>query len=458
MLVYGAGVIGCYLAHVLCAAGNEVTLLTRGAWKDALEKDGLVIRHRLQRKTTVDRPAVIGTPDSGAQYNVVFAVMQHQQLWMVLDELAALDAPLVVLVGNNVSAPEMEWHILEKTKTPKIVLFGFQGTAGQREGGVVHCVRFGGGSMSIGGLHSEADKTSKEKIASLFSGTKYRLTWMPDMDGWHKTHLTLILPVVYVCYAVGCDLRKATRAQRRLTLDAAGEACAMLKRLGVPVLPEGSEQYYRPGTKRRMMSALLFIMAKTAVGELAASDHARHAVTELEGLDGAFMELRAQAADFPMPAFEARRRATPAWAALHRLYDGKNTVGVFAVNRSCKERETTMDRKKSIQTAYRSLGGEATFYDGMITCSTLPGRLVCGLVWNMGREKNARYLEKALAPIPEGFSGSLQEVPVGTGVLTMPVYQMLPRAEITCLDYSADMMVRAERRAAGMGLRHVRFR
>ena len=117
-----------------------------------------------------------------------------------------------------------------------------------------------------------------------------------------------------------------------------------------------------------------------------------------------------------------------------------------------------MSRKDDIQNAYRSLGGEATFYDGMITCSTLPGRLVCGLVWNMSREKNARYLEKALAPIPEGFSGSLQEVPVGTGVLTMPVYQMLPRAEITCLDYSADMMVRAERRAAGMGLRHVRFR
>lgn len=117
-----------------------------------------------------------------------------------------------------------------------------------------------------------------------------------------------------------------------------------------------------------------------------------------------------------------------------------------------------MSRKDDIQNAYRSLGGEATFYDGMITCSTLPGRLVCGLVWNMSREKNARYLEKALAPIPEGFSGSLLEVPVGTGVLTMPVYQTLPQAEITCLDYSADMMARAERRAAGMGLRHVRFR
>lgn len=27
VLVYGAGVIGCYLTHVLCEAGNDVTLL-----------------------------------------------------------------------------------------------------------------------------------------------------------------------------------------------------------------------------------------------------------------------------------------------------------------------------------------------------------------------------------------------------------------------------------------------
>ena len=33
VLVYGSGVIGCYLAHVLCAAGNDVTLLARGQWK-----------------------------------------------------------------------------------------------------------------------------------------------------------------------------------------------------------------------------------------------------------------------------------------------------------------------------------------------------------------------------------------------------------------------------------------
>ena len=72
-----------------------------------------------------------------------------------------------------------------------------------------------------------------------------------------------------------------------------------------------------------------------------------------------------------------------------------------------------MSQHDEIKTAYRMLGNEATFYDGMITCSTLLGKVVCGLVWNMDKEKNDRYLERALSGIPEHFSGRLLEVPVG---------------------------------------------
>ena len=38
-----------------------------------------------------------------------------------------------------------------------------------------------------------------------------------------------------------------------------------------------------------------------------------------------------------------------------------------------------MSRHDEIKNAYKSLGGEGTFYDGMITCSTLPGKAVCKL-------------------------------------------------------------------------------
>ena len=117
-----------------------------------------------------------------------------------------------------------------------------------------------------------------------------------------------------------------------------------------------------------------------------------------------------------------------------------------------------MSRKSEIQNAYQYLGKEATFYDGMITCSTIPGKAVCKVVWNMGKEENTRYLDLAMAGIPEDFSCRMLEVPVGTGVLTMPVYKTLPNADITCLDYSADMMAVAQHRAEKMGLTNVQFR
>ena len=117
-----------------------------------------------------------------------------------------------------------------------------------------------------------------------------------------------------------------------------------------------------------------------------------------------------------------------------------------------------MTRHEQIQSAYRVTGGASGFYDGMMTYSTLPGKAICRAVWNMDWKKNADYLERALSGIPAGFSGKLLEVPVGTGVLTMPVYQGLPAAKITCLDYSEQMMAAARRRAKGLNIQNVAFR
>ncbi len=116
-----------------------------------------------------------------------------------------------------------------------------------------------------------------------------------------------------------------------------------------------------------------------------------------------------------------------------------------------------MTRKEQIRSAYRLTGGHASFYDGMMTYSTLPGKAICRMVWNMNGEKNLNYLEKALSGILEDFSGKLMEVPVGTGVLTMPVYRDLPKADIICLDYSEDMMTAARKRAEAAGISNVRF-
>ena len=46
-----------------------------------------------------------------------------------------------------------------------------------------------------------------------------------------------------------------------------------------------------------------------------------------------------------------------------------------------------MERKEAIRGAYRLTGG-SNFYDGMITCSTLSGKAVCRLVWDMNKAEN----------------------------------------------------------------------
>ena len=99
-----------------------------------------------------------------------------------------------------------------------------------------------------------------------------------------------------------------------------------------------------------------------------------------------------------------------------------------------------------------------SYFNTTITCSTFSGKAVCRLVWDMNKAESDAYLEKALSGIPENFSGRLLEVPVGTGILTMPVYQTMPEADITCLDYSADMMGQAQEKAEHLRLKNVAFR
>ena len=117
----------------------------------------------------------------------------------------------------------------------------------------------------------------------------------------------------------------------------------------------------------------------------------------------------------------------------------------------------SMSRHDEIRESYKTLGNIGGVYDGIVTRSTPLGKLMDSLIWGLDASLAAKWLDDALAPIPTDFAGSLLEVPVGTGVLTMPVYQKLPNAEITCLDYSADMMENAKKRADALGISNVAF-
>ena len=98
ILVYGAGVQGCELAHrLLQNKKNVVTLLARGEWKER-------IRSMLQFRTTTDRVATIDTLAPDDCYDLVFVAMQAGQLPQVLPILKQNKSEYFVFMGNDPDA------------------------------------------------------------------------------------------------------------------------------------------------------------------------------------------------------------------------------------------------------------------------------------------------------------------------------------------------------------------
>ena len=321
ILVYGCGVIGSYLTHILCRAGNDVTVCARGKTKKILENYGLRIKHKLQKSKSVDYPKVIEKADENERYDIVFSIMQGQQQSALLPDLAKVNAPLFVLVGNNLCAADTEREFHRLAGDGKTLLFGFQGTGGVREKTYSVCVRFGASRLTVGGLHSEPTADQKAVLKTAFSGTKYGLVFIDDMEGWLYCHAAFILPIVYISYAYNCDLRTAPKQALDLLMKAAEEGYALIKKSGIKIRPVGDDKYFESKPKIAVMKLAMLGIARTTIGELVATDHCRNAVTEMEYLDCEFNKLRERSGGSPMTSWDRLRAAMPDWERVHARYD-----------------------------------------------------------------------------------------------------------------------------------------
>lgn len=100
-----------------------------------------------------------------------------------------------------------------------------------------------------------------------------------------------------------------------------------------------------------------------------------------------------------------------------------------------------------IKTAYRS---SKNIYDDTLTQNKWWSKLYNSIFW--GGVDDIKIATQILNMIPDTFSGKILDVPVGTGVFTVQKYKALNDADITCLDYSDDMLSLASKRFKDTGL------
>jgi ubiquinone/menaquinone biosynthesis C-methylase UbiE len=100
-----------------------------------------------------------------------------------------------------------------------------------------------------------------------------------------------------------------------------------------------------------------------------------------------------------------------------------------------------------IKTAYKS---STSIYDDTLTQNKWWSKLYISMFW--GGVDDTKIANRILNMIPDNFNGKILDVPVGTAVFTFQKYKVLKDADITCLDYSDDMLSLASKRFEDMGL------
>ena len=94
-----------------------------------------------------------------------------------------------------------------------------------------------------------------------------------------------------------------------------------------------------------------------------------------------------------------------------------------------------------IQEAYQA---SKNIYDDVLTQGSFFSKMYIKIFWSGTDDKE--IARKILVYIPDDFKGTILDVPVGTAVFTEEKWKSLTNAQITCLDYSVDMIEQAKRR------------
>ena len=235
-LVFGAGVLGCNLARNLFRAGKNVTLLARGKWAEEIRKNGLRIKDRFSLCTSVSSIPVVTELAPDAQYDVIFVVLRYTQLDSVLDTLRANRTKNIVFVGNNVQTRALAAELPDKN-----VLFAFALSAGHREADRVVSIDLK--KTTIGQLAGAA--SNKQLIERIFSGTKYKVVYEPNMEDYLLCHAAFVMPAAFACYKTDGGLKKlkGDTAYLERLIDANIEGYRAIRNAGHAILPKADADF-----------------------------------------------------------------------------------------------------------------------------------------------------------------------------------------------------------------------
>lgn len=308
--VVGAGAIGGLLAFRLAAAGNEVSVIVRGAHREAIEARGLTLVDHLDGKSSSTQAMhAVEDPGSLGPQDVVFIGLKAHAIPELLPRIATLIGPATMLVpaingvpwwyfqregsehdGLVVRSVDPAGAMHAQVDASSIIGCVVHAAAEVREPGVVH--HTGGKGFIVGEIDRSLSDPKTERIGRLAAAlrdARLDATVSSDIrkDVWSKLIGNLSFnPVAALTYAhmgriCGSEgLLDVIRPMLR-------EGMAVAKAYGIEI---GMTPDQRIDVARHLGAARISMH----------QDFEAHRKPEIDAIVGAVIEL-AERVDVPMP-------------------------------------------------------------------------------------------------------------------------------------------------------------
>ncbi len=289
ILVYGAGVQGTVYAAQLIQAGNDVSVLARGARIEQIRTHGLVLSEMPRGVETSTRANVVERLDAEDRYDLVVIAVRRSQLHDVLPALAANPhVPTFLFLLNNATGFEEITRLLGRSR----VLAGFPTVGGSRQD---HTIRYTLIPQQLTTL-GELDGTLTDRLTNIqhvMQHAGFPVVISRNIDAWLKTHVVFIIAVAGALYLADGDNYQLARMPDAISmmLRAIRQGFRALQAQGIPVTP------------LKLRALFLWLPPIVAAmywkrylgserGELTIARHARVAADEMKELANEWRDLQ----------------------------------------------------------------------------------------------------------------------------------------------------------------------
>lgn len=195
LLIYGAGVIGCWYAVLFSKAGYDTTIYARGKRLELLRKEGL--RYEVKGKVHKADIKIIGRLENEDSYDFIFLTVRENQVHTALEELSHNSSPNIVTMVNTIEGYE-NW---ERLSGEGRIIPAFPGAGGSFQDGILKAALTPYIIQPTTFAEINGCRTERlDKLSKIFKSSRVPYQIVKSMQDWQLCHLAMVVSIADAYY------------------------------------------------------------------------------------------------------------------------------------------------------------------------------------------------------------------------------------------------------------------